>query len=122
MVRGLYYSQKGGEIELDRYQELALSTAIYPSVGTNLVYPTLGLAGEAGELANKVKKIERDGLGELDLDAWMALIEEAGDALWYIAALAHELGVTLDDVAVINVHKLIGRAERGTLQGIGDTR
>lgn len=104
---------------LDEYQSASMEVAIYPNRGNNLEYATLGLCGEAGEFANKVKKIQRDGMKPETRDA---LIDELGDSLWYIAAAADELKVSLSEVARRNVEKLRSRKERGVIQGAGDTR
>ena len=101
-------------MQLNDYQIQANETAIYPE---GLNYPILGLAGEAGEVANKVKKMLRDN--DFDRDA---IVAEVGDVLWYIAALSRDLNVSLQDIALGNIEKLYGRKERGTLQGSGDTR
>lgn len=111
-------------MDLDTYAEQARQTAVYPNAGTGatdaLAYATLGLAGEAGELANKVKKILRgDPRG---WDTREAMISELGDVLWYVAALAGELGISLDDVATLNLAKLADRASSGTIKGDGDNR
>ena len=99
----------------DEYQEFARSTAIYPTA-CKVTYPTLGLCGEAGEVAEKVKKYMRDGKS---LDG-VGL--ELGDVLWYISALADDLGVTLEEVAQANVDKLQSRKDRGKIGGSGDNR
>jgi NTP pyrophosphatase (non-canonical NTP hydrolase) len=101
----------------DDYQKFARSTAIYPP-DASIVYPALGLASEAGEVAGKVKKYLRDG-GEFPVTALKA---ELGDVLWYIAVLAAEFGISLSEVAQANADKLIDRASRGTLSGSGDNR
>lgn len=104
------------------YAERAGATARYPGRGEgNLTYPTLGLTGEAGEVAEKVKKILRDQGGEIG-DKRELLVKELGDVLWYVAALAHELGVSLDSVALGNLEKLESRRARGVLGGSGDER
>lgn len=105
----------------NEYQLGARGFAVYPNVGENLIYPVLGLVGEAGELANKVKKIQRDS-GALTDEIRSALISELGDVLWYVAAVCGELGVRMGDVAEANLSKLAGRLERGTLRGSGDRR
>ena len=97
------------------YQNLASSTAIYPKK-YETIYPALGLCGEAGEVAEKVKKSIRDGKS---LDG-VGL--ELGDVLWYISALADDLGVTLEEVAQANVDKLQSRKNRGKIGGSGDNR
>jgi len=99
----------------DEYQEFAKTTAIY-SDNAKVVYPTLGLSGEAGEVAEKVKKNIRDGKS---LDG-VGL--ELGDVLWYISALADDLGVTLEEVAQANVDKLQSRKDRDKIGGSGDNR
>lgn len=104
------------------YQLKSRGTAIYPEAGRNIVYPVLGLVGEAGEIANKVKKIQRDDGGELSQDRREALKDELGDVLWYLAQVATELNLNLDDLANENLSKLFSRKERGVLHGSGDTR
>jgi len=83
-----------------QYYELARKTMIYPNHGENLVYPTLGLVGETGEIAEKVKKIYRDNQGEVDEDRRVALSKEIGDVMWYLAALCYEYRVSMSDVAM----------------------
>jgi len=88
------------------YQELAKSTAIYPSRYAK-VYPALGLCGEAGEVAEKIKKVIRDGVDYLHEEEFKAdLTKELGDVLWYVAALANDLDISLNDVAEGNIEKL----------------
>ena len=99
----------------DEYQEFARSTAMYPEE-VKVVYPTLGLCGEAGEVAEKIKKHMRDGRSLVGVGL------ELGDVLWYISALADDLGITLEEIAQANVDKLAGRMERGKLAGGGDER
>jgi NTP pyrophosphatase (non-canonical NTP hydrolase) len=108
-------------MNFEEYEERAMSLAIYPDQGNNLIYPTLGLAGEAGEVADKVKKVIRDHGGD-PTDSFPAIFKELGDVLWYVTACARELGVTLEDVAIGNLRKLESRAKRGTLGGNGDER
>jgi len=95
------------------YQTEASQTALYPRRLDNLEYPTLGLAGEAGEVANIVKKIQRDHGGVINDDIRAKLTDELGDVLWYISACADELGLTLDAIAEFNVRKLAKRHNRG---------
>lgn len=116
---------------LNEYQKEALTTAEYPGrheLG-GLVYTALGLAGEAGELANKVKKVLRGDYGPptqesagLDFITSEPYAYELGDILWYIAVLADELGYSLEDIARRNLVKLEGRKLRGTIKGTGDNR
>jgi len=108
------YSKK--EMGLNAYQKAAAKTAIYKAEHS-ILYPALGLAGEAGEVANKVKKMLRDG----DFDR-QAISAEIGDVLWYIAALSRDLNINMHDLAMNNLEKLYGRKARGTLQGSGDKR
>jgi NTP pyrophosphatase (non-canonical NTP hydrolase) len=109
-------------MEFNEYQRLAIKTAVYPCVGKNFVYPTLGLAGEAGEVAEKVKKIFRDSGGEMTAEQKELLLKELGDVLWYVSAIAHELGTGLEDVAELNLRKLSDRKDRGMIHGSGDKR
>ena len=113
---------RGVNVELNTYQFLASQTAIYPGKGEvlGLSYATLGLAGESGEIANKVKKIIR--VDRTIENAKQDLKEEIGDVLWYIAAVADNLGLKLDDIAHENIRKLRSRQERGVLKGSGDNR
>ncbi|AID58945.1 hypothetical protein PBI_GAIA_126 [Mycobacterium phage Gaia] len=109
------------------YQRRSAATAIYPGAGDpgsveGLVYAILGLSGEAGELANKAKKILRDDHGVIGDAARAKLTDELSDCVWYLAAVARQLGVNLDAVAESNLAKLADRAERGVLQGSGDNR
>jgi NTP pyrophosphatase (non-canonical NTP hydrolase) len=109
-------------MNLSEYQEKASTTALYPDAGNNLYYPALGLGGEVGEVLNKVKKIMRDHDGKVTDEYRDILKKELGDVLWYVAALASELGLKLDDIAQANIDKLASRKERGTLSGDGDNR
>ena len=109
-------------MDLNVYQTKARETAFYPNVGSNPIYPTLGLAGEAGEVADKVKKILRDKDGDFDKASKESIILELGDVLWYVAQLSSELGFELDYVAKLNIDKLSSRAKRNKISGSGDTR
>ena len=104
------------------YQVAARETAQYPDMGRNFYYPTLGLAGESGEVAEKIKKLMRDGDGVLTQDRREALRKELGDVLWYVAALCSELGLSMQDVAEHNIAKLRDRRARGAIKGDGDNR
>jgi NTP pyrophosphatase (non-canonical NTP hydrolase) len=90
----------------EEYENEAAKTSIYPNRGSNLTYATLGLVGEAGEVANQVKKIERDDNGKISFNRHRMLVEEVGDVLWYCSAMAHELGMSLEAIAQLNVTKL----------------
>lgn len=103
------------------YQENAVRTAIYGE-GNKVIYPTLGLCGEAGEVAEKVKKVFRDKGGVFDQETKEAIKFELGDVLWYIANIANDLGIDLYDVAEKNIEKLESRRQRNLIQGNGDNR
>lgn len=107
---------------LNEYQEGASKTALYPDVGKNLIYPILGLCGESGELAEKMKKLIRDDAGILTDERKMLMKKELGDVLWYVSQIARELDTTLDEIATENLTKLASRMERGALHGNGDLR
>lgn len=106
----------------DEYQKLARSTAIYPDQGRNLWYPTLGLCGESGEVAEITKKVYRDRMGRIDEEAYAKMTKELGDVLWYAANIACEMGLSLDTIAEMNIEKLASRRERGVLHGDGSDR
>ena len=106
----------------NEYQTAALQTAIYPNQGNNLIYPVLGLCGESGEVAEKVKKLIRDGDGVLTDYDRNTIAKELGDVCWYLAVLSYELDYTLEEVMQLNLDKLRSRLERGTLTGSGDNR
>lgn len=112
---------KKNNMELNKYQEEAKKTAIYPK-GQEIIYPTLGLTGEAGEVADKVKKILRDKEGVFSQQEREEIAKELGDVLWYIAIMARDLGYSLEDIAKINISKLKSRQKRGMLSGSGDNR
>ena len=107
--------------DLDMYQQVAKSTAIYPREQA-IIYPTLGLTGEAGEVANKVKKIIRDGSNKNDEKLVSEIKAEIGDCLWYIAVLADDFNIKLSDIASANIEKLANRQKKGTIHGSGDDR
>ena len=106
----------------NEYQTAALSTAIYPNMGQNFVYPLLGLCGESGEVADKLKKVIRDNDGVLTDPVRDAVALELSDVAWYLAVLAFELDYTLEEVMQMNIDKLNSRKERGVLSGSGDNR
>jgi len=103
------------------YQVKAKATAHYPKENA-LYYVSLGLTGEAGEIANKVKKIIRDDFGKLTFKRKEELKNELGDLLWYLAMLAEELNLDLDEIMENNIKKLASRKERGQISGDGDNR
>ncbi len=110
---------------LDDYQRSARTTALYPQ-HARILYPALKLAGEAGEVAEKIGKLMRDeGYrpgDDLTEEQRLKLVKELGDVLWYVANLAADLEVGLDEVAAMNLEKLASRKERGVLGGSGDDR
>jgi NTP pyrophosphatase (non-canonical NTP hydrolase) len=113
---------------MDTYQTVSSGSAIYPGIGTNLglIYCALKLNGEAGELAEHVGKAMRDDslmvYGELTEERHKLITKELGDCLWYIAAIARELNLSLVQVAGTNLDKLFDRQQRNALQGSGDNR
>jgi NTP pyrophosphatase (non-canonical NTP hydrolase) len=105
------------------YQQQAIKTALYPKVeGHGWIYPALGLANEAGEVTGKLKKVLRDNNGVVDDERRKDIAKELGDVLWYVAQVATELEIDLDEVAEANISKLASRQERGVLGGNGDNR
>jgi len=106
----------------EEYQKQSRKTAKYPNSGNNFVYPTLGLAGESGEVAEKIKKVLRDKNGVIDEATKQEIKKELGDVLWYVTQLGTELGLSLEEVAAENIKKLFSRLERGKLGGNGDNR
>lgn len=105
-------------MNFNEYQKESRRFAVYPS-HHGLVYPALGLVNEAGEVAGKIKKVLRGDKEYLDTDAIAA---ELGDVLWYLSQIATYCTLNLEDVAIKNIEKLEGRAQRGTIKGSGDVR
>ena len=108
-------------MDLSEYQRQSRRTAEYPREAW-LAYPALGLAGEAGEVAEHAKKAIRDDAGKISDERKAAMSKELGDVLWYVAQLATELGLDLDEIAGQNLEKLFSRQARGVLSGSGDDR
>lgn len=104
----------------DEYQRQALTTA--QDEGFEIIHRILGLAGETGEVAERIKKIYRDHGGDFSKLDKKSFAKELGDVLWYIASLADELGISLEDIATTNVEHLKRRAENGLIQGSGSDR
>jgi len=118
------YTKTGSKMTFDEYQEFAKTTAIYPD-NAKVVYPTLGLSGEAGEVAEKVKKnIRKSKFGSFEFygNELDDIAKELGDVLWYVSALATDIGYSLEDIAQMNVEKLKSRQERNKIEGEGDNR
>ena len=108
-------------LTINQYQDKAIATAIYGE-GSSIIYPTLGMCGEAGEVADKVKKVLRDSNGEFTGEKKLELAKEFGDVAWYIAALCRDLGYTMEEVLQMNLDKLASRKERNMISGSGDNR
>lgn len=106
---------------LNEYQQHALETAAFKEE-LKIIYPALGLCGEAGETAEKVKKVLRDNNGEFTTEKRAEIAKELGDVLWYVAVLGNNIGYTLNEIATINYNKLKSRKERGVIHGNGDNR
>lgn len=110
---------ENNNLTLDEYQQLALETAIYPNP---IIYPTLGLTGEAGEVSDKVKKVLRDNNSVFTDEKKLEIAKEIGDVLWYCATLSHDIGFKLSDIGKMNYDKLHSRQLRGKFHGSGDNR
>lgn len=108
-------------MKVNDYQAAALTTAVYPE-DKRIIYPALGMCGEAGEVADKVKKVIRDNNQDFTEEKKREIAKEIGDVLWYCATLAHDLGFSLEEIAQMNIEKLQSRKERGMLSGSGDNR
>lgn len=108
-------------LELNSYQEEALKNKVY-GYGDKITYPALGLANETGEVLGKIKKILRDNDGIFTDKNLYEVAKELGDVLWYVAALADDIGYSLEDIAKLNITKLTDRRSRGVIQGDGDNR
>ena len=109
-------------MDFKEYQKLAHTTAKYPTIGKDFIYPILGLVGEAGETANKVKKIFRDDNGEITEARKNEIAKEFGDLLWYIAECCTAFGLSLESVAIDNIEKLKKRQLENKITGDGDNR
>ena len=111
-----------GTMDFRRYQTESRKTWSLVRTDHAIVYPTLGLVNEAGEVAGKIKKIFRDKEGVISEDDRAALKDELGDVLWYFAQICTELDLSLEEVAEQNITKLFDRLERGVIGGEGDVR
>ena len=116
-----WMKEKYKDMEMNEYQIKSVKFAIYPATH-RILYPALGLTGEAGEVANKVKKVLRDKDGVFTSEDRNAIAKEIGDVLWYCAALATDLELTLGYIASQNELKLSKRKANGTIGGSGDDR
>ncbi|MFP4025763.1 MAG: nucleoside triphosphate pyrophosphohydrolase family protein [Thiohalospira sp.] len=108
-------------MELNEYQKKALYTAMFKEEWA-IIYPALKLAGEAGEVAEKIGKVLRDNDGKFNENKKYEIAREIGDVLWYIATLSHNIGYSLEEIAVINIEKLADRKKRNKITGSGDNR
>ena len=108
-------------MQINEYQEKALETANFPE-DLKIIYPALGLNGEAGEVAEKIKKVLRDNNREFSDDIRLEIAKELGDCLWYVSTLAHSIGYKLEEIAQININKLSSREQRNMISGSGDNR
>jgi NTP pyrophosphatase (non-canonical NTP hydrolase) len=112
--------------ELDEYQDAAVAMAQYPDIGNNILYPMMGLAGEAGEAVDKVKKIWRNrGVTsgkDFTFTEKLELVKELGDLCWYVAAALKELDYSMSECATLNIEKLLDRQARNVIKSQGDNR
>jgi len=108
-------------MELNQYQKEAMQNKIY-GYGSAIIYPALGLGNEAGEVQGKIKKVLRDSAGDFNAQNNREIADECGDVLWYLAALAEDIGYTLQKIAELNIEKLTSRRKRGVIGGSGDNR
>jgi len=110
----------------DDYQKKALATLLtdqgYGDITPQLMAQILGLVGESGEVADKVKKVIRNNAGQLSDEARAEILKELGDILWYVNSVAHLLGSNLNEIAENNLAKLSSRHQRGLIKGAGDNR
>ena len=111
----------GKELQLNEYCKAAATTDNYPNECKPWVY-TLGLTGEAGEVADKIKKVYRDKGGVFKQEEREAIAKELGDVLWYLTRLGATLGFSLEQIAAMNIEKLSDRSKRGKIGGSGDDR
>ena len=108
-------------MEVKEYQDKALSTAIYKGQ-YSIIYPTLGISGESGEIAEKIKKVLRDKDSVFSDETKLEIAKEICDVLWYCNALSRDLGFTLEQVMQMNIDKLESRVQRNLISGNGDNR
>ena len=111
-------------MDIKEYEKFVESTSVYPAKGDlgGLIYTALGLCGESGEVAEKVKKLLRDSDGNLTPEKRLEMLKELSDVAWYLTRMSAELGSSLEEVFKINMEKLLSRKARGVLQGEGDNR
>lgn len=108
-------------MKVNDYQKAALETAIYPKE-QKIIYPTLGLTGESGEVSDKVKKVLRDNNSVFSEEKKLEIAKEVGDVMWYCATLSNDLGFDLETICQMNIDKLNSRKQRNMINGNGDNR
>lgn len=109
-------------MDFDDYQKKSTHSIVLPELIYDLKYLGLALAGETGEVAEKIKKLFRDAGGKLDESKKTDLIKEMGDILWYLARMADSLKIPLSQVAEMNLEKIKSRVDRQKIHGSGDNR
>lgn len=113
-------------MKFDEYQKKAITTDVYGGEGDFLsiafINKVLGLVGEAGEVAEKVKKLQRNQNGKMTAADRQELLKELGDVLWYLSAIAYYLEEPLGNLAEANISKLFDRRDRGVIKAKGDNR
>lgn len=109
-------------MNFEDYEDKILERASYPNMGNNLTYPVLGINGEAGEVAEKLKKIIRDKSGVISKSDRIEIAKELGDVLWYLTMCCRELGISISEVAAMNLQKIDDRHKRNVCRGSGDNR
>lgn len=109
------------EMDIKEYQGIIKKTAVFPAE-IGLTYCTMGLCGEAGEVAEKIKKTIRDKEGKFTPEISLEIAKELGDVLWYITSLGNDLGFSLEEIANLNNEKTLSRKDRNVISGSGDNR
>lgn len=108
-------------LTFNSYQEAASKTAIYPQ-NLKILYPLIGLAGETGEVAEKIKKVLRDNNGIFSEEKKKEIAKELGDVLWYLSSIATDMDYSLDEIVRMNLQKISARKENNLIHGDGDNR
>lgn len=114
--------QKNNFKNFDEYQKLTRKTAVYPTIGKKYIFPMLGLAGEVGEVSEKIKKLFRDKNARLTKESRIEIAKELGDVLWYITQLISDLGLNFSDIVRMNLEKINYRHKENKVHGSGDNR
>ena len=108
-------------LTFENYEKIVMKEKVY-GCGNKILYPTLGLTGEAGEVSDKVKKVLRDNNGDFDVQKSIEIAKELADVLWYVTALSQDLGFDLDFIAQMSIDKVLSRRNRNVIHGEGDNR